>query len=196
MKATSQGKSVIRKELWVWAALIALANIPLLFGAPCRTLIFVPELLAAGEWWRALTGFFVHVSWYHLLLDASTFLMLVESLHTIPRIHRLLIVVACGVGSLGVSMPVIGSSGTLCGLSGIAHGLLAVLALTMVEEGDKTLRQVGAVCFLMVVAKCIFEAATGGVLFADLHLGNVATPVAICHAGGVLGGLIAYGCRF
>jgi len=189
---TESNKTAIRQELWLWAALIALANLPLLTGGPAPALLFIPERVAAGEWWRVVTGFLVHVSGYHLLLDAGAFLMLLESLRQLTRTRRMLTVAACAAGSLLLSIPVIGSAGTLCGLSGIAHGLLAVLALNMAEESDRTLRYAGLACFVIVVAKCIFEAVTGGVLFESLHLGNVATPVAICHAGGVLGGVIMY----
>ncbi len=190
MQTKSNNKTAIRNELWLLSALIALANLPLLTGGPPSALLFIPERVAAGEWWRIVTGFFVHVSGYHLLLDASAFLLLVESLHQLTRTRRMLTVAACAAGSLMVSLPVIGADGTLCGLSGIAHGLLAVLALHMAEESDQTLRRAGFAGFVIVVAKCICEAVTGGVLFANLHLGNVAAPVAVCHAGGVLGGVI------
>jgi len=192
MKTISESKFAIRKELWIWTVLIALVNSPLLFGSPCSNLIFVPARVAAGEWWRVLTGFFVHVSWYHLLLDASAFLMLLESLHPIPRMKRLMILAACGLGSLAASVPVIGADGTLCGLSGIAHGLLAVMALQLIEDTDVSLCRAGLLCFTVVLAKCIFEAATGHVLFENMHLGNVASPVAVCHAGGVAGGVLMY----
>jgi len=192
MQTKSNNKTAIRNELWLLAALIALANLPLLTGGPSSALLFVPARVAAGEWWRIVTGFFVHVSGYHLLLDASAFLLLLESLRQFTRTRRMLTVAACAAGSLMVSLPVIGADGTLCGLSGIAHGLLAVLALHMAEESDQTLRRAGFAGFVIVVAKCICEAVSGGVLFANLHLGNVAAPVAVCHAGGVLGGVIMY----
>jgi hypothetical protein len=38
----------------------------------------------------------------------------------------------------------------------------------------------------------ICEAVTGDVLFASWHLGSLGTPVAECHAGGVLGALLAW----
>ena len=36
------------------------------------------------------------------------------------------------------------------------------------------------------------EAATGDVLFASWHLGSLGTPIAACHAGGILGALVTW----
>jgi len=62
----------------------------------------------------------------------------------------------------------------------------------MLANGDRTVSRAGLASLLAVVAKSTYEAATGHVAFAALHLGDVASPVAICHAGGVLGGLLAF----
>ena len=45
------------------------------------------------------------------------------------------------------------------------------------------------VTFIIVITKTIVEAATGHVAFEALHLGDLGTPIAISHAGGVLGAL-------
>jgi rhomboid family GlyGly-CTERM serine protease len=185
----------IHRELWLAGLLIALGNIPLLSGGPLKALVFIPGRVAAGEWWRVFTGFFVHVSLYHLLLDAGAFLMLLHSLKEFPFLKRASIVTACAAGSLLVSLPVLGADGTLCGLSGVAHGLLAVVALNMAGEREPFLRRAGLGCFVAVVLKSLYEAASGSVLFASLHLGDVAAPVAVCHAGGILGGVLLYAAR-
>ena len=44
------------RELALLAALIALANAPLLAGGAWLALLFVPAHVAAGEWWRVATG--------------------------------------------------------------------------------------------------------------------------------------------
>jgi hypothetical protein len=48
----------------------------------------------------------------------------------------------------------------------------------------------GLAALLILLGKCVFEAWTGGVCLSFLHLGNVGYPVAVCHAGGMLGGLL------
>lgn len=180
-------------ELALFAAVLALANLPLLFGRVCEPLLFEPARVAAGEWWRVLTGPLVHVSAYHLLLDAGAFLMLYRGLREPSRTKRLVLVAAPAAGSLLISLPsLLAGGGSLCGLSGVAHGLLAVSALELMDTRDRTTVRIGAVGLFIVAGKSVIEALTGHVLFASLHLGDVATPVAICHLGGVLGGLLAY----
>jgi len=182
----------LRFELAALAALIVLLNLPLLDGACAVNLIFLPHRVAAGEWWRALTHPFVHVSWYHLILDATAFLLLYCELDTKKWFERFGYLAASGAGSLLVSLwaaPLVQTRG-LCGLSGIAHGLMAVSALEMIQSAnDKTVERAGMVTFIIVITKSIVEAATGHVAFEALHLGDLGTPIAISHAGGVLGAL-------
>jgi len=183
----------MRLELSVLAAIIVLLNLPLLHGVCAVDLILLPDRVAAGEWWRVFTYSFVHVSWYHLLLDATAFLLLYQGLASRSGFGRMGCVLACGAGSLLASLwsaPIIQTRG-LCGLSGIAHGLMAIAALDQMNgPADKTLQRAGAATFTIVVTKCIIEAVTGRIVFESLHFGALGSPVAVCHAGGVLGGLV------
>ena len=72
---------------------------------------------------------------------------------------------------------------------------MAVSALEMMTMDDRDNVRIGAVCLTGLVAKSLIEAITGQVWFASLHLGEIGAPVAICHLGGVLGGLIIFGIR-
>jgi hypothetical protein len=68
---------------------------------------------------------------------------------------------------------------------------MAISALDQMNgPTDKALQRAGAATFIIVVAKSIIEAATGHIVFESFHLGSLGTPVAVCHAGGVLGGLV------
>jgi len=109
--------------------------------------------------------------------------------HRTPS-RRLLLLGACAAGSAGAALlsPVFRQQG-LCGLSGVAHGLMAVVCLDLVSSRDS--RTVGIAGLAILVVKCVAEALTGSVVFSSLHAGNVGTPVVLCHAGGVLGGLFA-----
>ncbi len=42
--------------------------------------IFILSAVKHGQWWRLLTHPFVHVTWYHLLLDAGAFFILYADL--------------------------------------------------------------------------------------------------------------------
>jgi rhomboid family GlyGly-CTERM serine protease len=185
----------LRAELLGFAFLLVLLNLPLFAGRSTAALAFQADAVAADEWWRFLTHPFVHVSWYHLLLDGAAFLSLYANLHAEKRWQRLTYVSASAAGSLIVALcasPLIATHG-LCGLSGAAHGLMAVSSLEMLSlsKADRSTRTVALSGFLAVAAKCVFELASGHALFAGLHFGLLGTPIVACHAGGVLGGVIA-----
>ena len=188
-------KIIRRTELLLFLAAICIINIPLIFGQQFYGHIFFPAEVGAGEWWRILTHPFAHVSWYHLLLDVGAFMLLYRGLLEPSWIKRTLYVLFCAIGSLGISMlsPAIFDGG-LCGLSGIAHGLMAVSALEIADSAtaDIKLRRIGIISLWIVVIKSIIEVLTGKVMFAFLHIGDVGTPLTICHAGGVLAGIIAF----
>lgn len=155
-------------------------------------LAFIPSEFVSGERYRLLTFSFVHVSWYHFCLDAGAFLFLYTGL-TEKRIYiKLLTVGACGLSSLVAAIlfspqfHIIG----LCGLSGIAHGLMAISALELMEDNNNF--KLGLVFLLIVCIKSIIEVMTGNAIFSFLHMEQCGTPIAICHAGGVIGGIMSY----
>jgi hypothetical protein len=122
-------------------------------------------------------------------------LILYANLHAEQRWRRLTYVAASAAGSLVVALfasPLIAVHG-LCGLSGAAHGLMAVSALEMLAlpRADRFARSAGIASFIVVTAKCVFELATGHAVFAALHFGLLGTPIVACHAGGVMGGTFA-----
>jgi rhomboid family GlyGly-CTERM serine protease len=184
-----------RPELLFWALLLAVANFPLLSGSVAESLVFYPGALADGQWWRVLTFPFVHLSGYHLLLDAVAFLLLYQGLEEEKRCRRLLYVILPAAFSLllSLSSPVVKASG-LCGLSGVAHGLMAITALELISRHSRRtpLFRAGSVILAGVVAKTLLEVITGQVLFAGLHFGEIGLPVVASHAGGLVGGLIAF----
>jgi len=185
-----------RRELWLFGGLLALLNLPLLWGGFAETLILLPNAAGDGEWWRLITHPWVHVSWYHLLLDGVAFAVLYPMLAE-PRLgRRLLLMFGAGLGSAIVSLwawSPLASQG-LCGLSGIDHGLMAITSLEMLlaSGDDRTLRRCGWLSFLLVVAKSGFEAISGQAFLSWMHFGLMGSPVAVCHAGGVMGGLLAF----
>jgi rhomboid family GlyGly-CTERM serine protease len=181
-----------RPEIICFVVLIAIFNVPVLFGTVWSSMLFQPEAVHAGEWWRLVTHPFVHLTWYHLLLDGTAFLSLYCSLVERKVSVRLAYVVATAAGSLvasWIAAPAISTSG-LCGLSGIAHGLMAISAIEMLA-GEKTERKIGWISLILVAGKAGFEAITGRMFFGFLDFGLLGSPVAVSHAGGIIGGLIA-----
>lgn len=185
-------------ELLVFAVLIAVFSGPVLFGSVRQSMIFQPAAVCSGEWWRLITHPFVHVTWYHLLLDGAAFLLLYHGLLEATVVRRLGYVAAGGAGSLLLSWLAAGavSDSGLCGLSGIAHGLMAVSALELLANPARSLAEIrmGIVMFAAVVGKAAIEAITGQVFFEFLHFGLVGAPVAVSHAGGIVGCLAVVLC--
>jgi hypothetical protein len=123
-------------ELAFFAVALALINLPLLSGGFRESMIFLPPCVAMGEWWRVVAHPFVHLTWYHLLLDAGAFLLLYSGLAEPKPAKRIGYVVVCALGSLLASTlvsPLVYDRG-LCGLSGTAHGLMAISALESIKR--------------------------------------------------------------
>jgi rhomboid family GlyGly-CTERM serine protease len=193
------GSSVISfftryRELILWTLLLLLINYPLFYGSINDTLRYLPDSLNQGQWWRIITYPLVHLSWYHFALDAGAFLMLYQGLFEKRPIRKLALLALCSSTSLilGIWMGAVQAVG-LSGLSGIAHGLMAFSSLEALRLHGRS-RLWGFMGLLIVVGKSLYELAVGHVIFEFMHLGLCGYPVAACHAGGVLGGLIAFEC--
>src|SRR4051794_20469574 len=92
-----------KPELILFVVLIAIFNLPVLFGTVWRSMVFQPDGVRSGEWWQLFTHPFVHLTWYHLLLDGTAFLSLYCSLIERKILRRIGYVVAAAAGSLIVS---------------------------------------------------------------------------------------------
>jgi hypothetical protein len=75
-------------------------------------------------------------------------------------------------------------------LSGIAHGLMALSALEMLEHKENIM--LASFSLSAVIIKSIYELITGNVLLEFLQMGMCGTPIAACHAGGVTGGIFIF----
>lgn len=180
-----------RPEVWIFAVLLLACNTHLLTGSAPAGFCVLSGAPSPGSLIRILAHPFVHVSWYHLALDAGAFFLLYTGLRQKSAIVRLGFVSACAAGSLGLSLvlsPLVRAGG-LCGLSGIAHGLMAIAALEMLAGKE---RVPGALCLGLVILKSAFEVLSGDVLFASLHIGAIGSAVPAAHLGGVLGGIAAF----
>jgi len=180
---------IIKTELFIFAAIITFCNLHLFTNTFPEKAALFPDKLFAGEWWRIFSHYFAHLSWYHLLIDAGAFLVLFFS---IEKKTRYLYFVACAVGSLITPLlfsDTIYSNG-LCGLSGIAHGLMVVAALEMTK--NKHTKIIGIVAFSIVILKTTIELTFSPAALSFLHIGDVGIPITECHLGGIIGGLTIY----
>ena len=192
---TARRKPWQRIELASLALVLITLNWSLLHGACNSSLLFLPEAVQHGEWWRLFTHPFIHVTWLHLLLDGAAFLLLYRDLQERPWLQRVLFCVGSAIGSLVICLcadPMLSTKG-LCGISAIAHGLMAVSALNLMRQRhDKLLFRIGLCSFVLVTLKCLIEILTGKMLFTFLYFGMVGDPVAVTHTGGLLGALVTW----
>jgi len=176
-----------------WSAILLLVNLPLFWGDIRAELLFLPSAVIDGQWWRVITYPLVHLTWYHLLLDAGGFLLVLHCLEEKRRCVVALYLTGASAGSLLGALaldPSVIQQG-LSGLSGVAHGLMAVTALEMLQH--KNQRTWGAFSLAAVTVKSIYELWSGHVFFEFMHMGMCGHPLAASHAGGVTGGILTYG---
>jgi membrane associated rhomboid family serine protease len=181
-------------ELVAWSIALAVLHVPLFAGGSASALALLPERVSVGEWWRIITHPFVHVSTYHLLLDGAAFLFLWHGLRGSLG-SRFATLAASAAGAL--LFAAFGSeafwSVGLCGLSGIAHGLMVRQGLELWDSArSPSDRRLAAVVLAGVLGKCLLEAFTGAAFFSQWHLGPLGTPIVICHLGGACGALAHY----
>lgn len=190
------GNEPLRWEVFVVGVFLLLVNLSLVNGRPAVNLAYQEAAVRAGEWWRLFTFPFVHVSLYNLLLDGIAFIMLYLGLEEESALRRLSYVVFSIAGSL--IFPLLTSAQIektgLCGLSGCAHGLMAISGLELIRRHSKgdALYKTGILTISVILVKSTIEAVTGDVIFSWFHFGDIGTPVAESHLGGALGGILAF----
>ena len=145
--------------------------------------IFDRAAIAGGEWWRVVTGSWVHFSSSHLAFDALATLIagvLLER-EAAPSVVALWITSALAVGFV-VLLGVPGIE-RYAGLSGIAYALVSYLALRGVAAGG-TWSRLCLTTLVIVAAKLLFELLTARSVFVPAAEGVVTVPAA--HAAGVV----------
>jgi rhomboid family GlyGly-CTERM serine protease len=153
-------------------------------------LIYQRDAIVAGEWWRIITGNWVHLSANHFAYDVMVF-ALAGSLIEL-RGHR-------GFGWFCVLSPaLIGLTVFLAepglelfgGLSGMATGAIVLLCLNGLGERN-TWSLICSCVLVAVVLKTIFEFATGQMAF--VHSGStLLKPIPISHLAGALAAALVF----
>ncbi|MBE0535764.1 MAG: rhombosortase [Phycisphaerae bacterium] len=181
-----------RVELLIYGAVIAALNAPLVWGGFADAMILLPEKVAAGQWWRIFSHPFVHVSWYHLLLDGAAFFILYAQLAEARCVKRTAYVFGSALGSMLAVMIALPGSGAYgyCGLSGLGHGLMGICSLELITgmQADRKARVTGLVSLALVTVKSIIEALTGKMFLGFLHPDLLGIPISVAHIGGLLAG--------
>jgi rhomboid family GlyGly-CTERM serine protease len=141
------------------------------------------EALAAGQWWRLLTGHLIHLGFEHAVLDMAG-LALMWALFARDYSARgwLLII---GVSILGVDAGLWLLSSTTqwyVGSSGVLHGVLAAGAWAHLRRREAD----GWVLALLLIGKLIYEQTSGA-----LPLTSGGTVIVDAHLYGAAAGAVA-----
>lgn len=180
------------------------AGLTALVGAVAGLLFLVPgardwlaydrAAIAAGEFWRLLTGHLVHWSLGHLVWDVGAFVLLGALCEARSR-RRFLV---CLAGSAVVIpaavwwvMPGLEFYG---GLSGVDSALFALLGVDLLRDElrrrSRAALAIGVGLSLGFALKIAFEFVTGATVFvADLSHGIAPVPVA--HLAGAAIGILS-----
>lgn len=178
----------------VWLPPLALMALVLLLGLGGETvrqaLRYDAPAIAAGQWWRLLSGNFVHLGWWHLFLNEVGLLVLVllcpEPLTWGVWLRRLLLL---GLGmSLGLYF-LVPETRWYVGLSGVIHGLFVLGLGRQVLQKDL----IAAGCLAYLVGKIAWEMVSGAPVSDEQAIGG--RVLVESHLYGALSALI-YGLIF
>lgn len=134
-----------------------------------QALAFDRAAIGGGQWWRLLTGHFVHLGWYHTGLNAAGLAVLVllcpQPLPLRIWLQRLLVL------SLGTSLCLYGLVPGLqryVGLSGVIHGLFLLGLVPLALQRDR----IAALALVYLVGKLVYEQLAGAPLSDEAAIGG------------------------
>jgi rhomboid family GlyGly-CTERM serine protease len=149
---------------------------------------------AAGQWWRVMTGHFVHCNGEHLFWDLGVFLVLGGLCEWRGRRRYLRVLLAAG---LVIPLAIWGFLPDLPryrGLSGLDTALFTLLPVDLLRErwreGDRYFAAATILLLIGLAAKLSFEFATGSTLFVSASSPDY-EPVPLAHLTGAAIGLAA-----
>lgn len=144
------------------------------------------DALAAGEYWRLLSGHLVHLGWGHLWPNLAALvvigLLFEGTMRSIDWVITALVAAAAIDAGLFFFEPGVR---WYVGLSGVLHGFVAAGALELLLRRQA----LGAIMGAAVLAKIVFEQTVGPVPFTAAAVGG---PVIVAaHLYGAAGGVLA-----
>ena len=121
--------------------------------------------LSYGEFWRVLTGHFVHFNFDHLFWDLTAFIifgMVIELMHPKHLIPSLLL--SCAA----VSMWVVFGQNEIFAYAGLSGALNGMLVVATYIQWRKTENQIFPYIILATIGKIIYELITNKTVFAQM----------------------------
>ena len=134
------------------------------FGAAPEAWVFDRSAIGQGEWWRLITGHWVHSDLEHAAWDIGALLVLGLLFESRLKVE---LVSVLALTTLGIDLWLWYATPSInyyCGLSGILNGLLALGLWRLWQETRHPLIWLTG---LGAVAKIIWETALGGALLTS-----------------------------
>jgi rhomboid family GlyGly-CTERM serine protease len=140
----------------------------------------------AGEYWRLLSGHFVHLGWGHTWLNVAALLIVGMLFSDVLRTRDWLASVCASILAIDIGLLWLEPDVEwYVGLSGALHGLVAAGALHLVARRER----LGLVLVLGLCAKLVYEQAFGALPLTAATSGGPVLVVA--HLYGAIGGACA-----
>lgn len=179
---------LITPSLWLTFLLSLFILVLALFAGHSESLLqFDRELIHQGQWWRLLSGSFVHYGLYHLVMNLSALLLCGFVLLRQISIGVYLLLLGLCAGAVGIGLYNYAPQFSYyAGLSGVLHGLIIAGLLLSIRFTPVT----NTLVLVAVIAKLLHEQSAD----YDIHHALLPVPVAVdAHLYGALGGFVATG---
>jgi len=173
---------------WKVALVVALVCVFVAaFGDDARELLrYERAAIADGEYWRLLSGHFVHLGYSHLALNLVGLLLVWLLVGRLYNTQRWLLVIAISIVVMDAGFWFLDADlGWYVGLSGLLHGLLLAGAIA----GIRSLPAESFVICAVVVAKLVYEQISGPLPGSESVAGGAV--VVNSHLYGAVGGALS-----
>jgi len=140
-----------------------------------------------GEWWRLLSGNFVHLSWEHLLMNLAGLALIWLLLERLLTLGQWLTVITGSSLAVGLGLLIFNPQiDWYVGLSGMLHGMFVAGLIQNIRRGYR----LEWLLLAALIAKLIWEQFNGALPGStELAGGSV---IVDAHLYGALGGLLAW----
>jgi rhomboid family GlyGly-CTERM serine protease len=174
------------RRLWIFLALCAgLAVLETLGDAGRELLRYERDAIAAGEWWRLLTGHVVHLGWRHFALNVMGLALMWALFFPDYSPARWAVILLASVLAIDVAFLAIERQiDWYVGLSGSLHGVMVAGTVAHIRRRERD----AFILAPFLVIKLAWEQLGGAMPYSSDPGGNV---VVDAHLYGALGGLLA-----
>ncbi|MCZ6565540.1 MAG: rhombosortase [Gammaproteobacteria bacterium] len=169
----------------LWAAL---SQLTLLLGVDW--LQYAKPEIEAGQWWRFVTGNFIHLNWKHFAMNAVALIVIYQLFSNLLKARALFLVFILSCLSVTLGLWLFNPSVYwYVGLSGALHGVLVTLLIV-----DNMTRKhiLNNALLIIVIGKLVWEAYMGPLPGSEFVAGG---PIVVdAHLYGAFGGIIIAAC--